>query len=100
MPRPEDKAFYNSKAWRNARKAQLAHEPFCRRCNRVLATQVDHIKPISEGGDRLAPSNLQSLCHSCHSVKTTEDMSGRTKAATGADGLPVDARHPFYGRQG
>lgn len=52
----------------------LRREPLCRRCGHE-ASQVDHIRPIRQGGARLDPENLQALCHSCHSRKTrTEDM--------------------------
>jgi 5-methylcytosine-specific restriction enzyme A len=30
------------------------------------ATQVDHIIPLIEGGDRLAPSNLRASCTHCN----------------------------------
>ena len=33
------------------------------------ATLVDHIKPLSRGGDH-ALGNLQSMCNACHSLKT------------------------------
>lgn len=28
--------------------------------------EVDHITPLSEGGERYAGSNLRTLCHDCH----------------------------------
>ena len=34
---------------------------------------VDHIKPISIGGDRLHQSNLQTLCNSCHNKKSAKE---------------------------
>ncbi len=39
------------------------------------STEVDHILPLAQGGthDR---SNLQGLCHSCHSSKTALESSG------------------------
>lgn len=61
------------------RPEQLLREPFCRECAkrglRVRATDVDHIVP-HRGVWRLFsdPSNLQSLCHSCHSRKTAAEM--------------------------
>jgi 5-methylcytosine-specific restriction protein A len=52
----------------------LAQQPFCVACQRVgrvaLATDVDHIVPLSAGGTNAA-DNLQPLCHSCHSRKTS-----------------------------
>lgn len=60
--------------WRALRLMVLRREPLCRRCGHE-ASQVDHIRPIRQGGARLDPENLQALCHSCHSRKTrTEDM--------------------------
>lgn len=102
MPRPEWQPFYNSKAWKKARRAQLDHEPLCRDCRKlgwlVPATDVDHIEQIEDGGALLDPANLQSLCHSHHSEKTTRDRLGRTHStAVGADGFPLDEAHPFNG---
>lgn len=61
------------------RPEQLLREPFCRGCAanglRVRATDVDHIAP--HRGDWslfTSPTNLQSLCHSCHSRKTAAEM--------------------------
>lgn len=61
--------------WQKKRAAQLRREPWCRSCRaegrRVRATDVDHVIPRPEGTDD--PSNLQSLCHACHSRKTAAD---------------------------
>lgn len=38
------------------------------------ATDVDHIAPISDGGDKTALENLQSLCHSHHASKTRAEQ--------------------------
>lgn len=64
--------------WELARRVYLAAHPFCEiavKCNglplhRRVATAVDHIVPISRGGARLDPANLQSACWACHSWKT------------------------------
>ena len=71
-------AWYCTKRWQILRKNVLAEEPFCRECMKqgfaVQATDVDHI--ISHKGnpelfwDR---TNLQALCHSCHSKKTAKE---------------------------
>lgn len=34
------------------------------------ALDIDHIVPISQGGSRNDPSNLQTLCPNCHRVKS------------------------------
>lgn len=74
--------LYFSRRWRELRASQLLAEPFCRECakigERTRATDVDHIKP-HKGDKRIFfdPSNLQSLCHSCHSRKTMAERTGR-----------------------
>lgn len=73
------KNFYNTAEWRFFRKRQLAERPLCEEClkagRRTKATMVDHIVPIKQGGEKFAPSNLQSLCWSCHSRKSAEEGS-------------------------
>lgn len=64
--------------WRRLRKRQLQLEPLCRRCKAdgllTPATEVDHVVPIADApGRRLDASNLQSLCHPCHSLKTAQE---------------------------
>ena len=61
--------------WQKLRRSHLKREPNCRECG-VRATEVDHILPRSQGGlDE--HSNLQSLCHSHHSVKTRRESASR-----------------------
>lgn len=73
------KNFYKTPEWLHARKQQLNQHPFCAEClkagKRTRATMVDHIVPIKQGGERFAPSNLQSLCWSCHSRKSVQEGS-------------------------
>lgn len=78
MARPADvKAFYDSRRWRNVRKRVLARDPVCVTpgCGQI-ATDVDHIRPIREGGALLDGSNLQALCHGCHTRKTVREGGG------------------------
>lgn len=50
-----NKHVYNRKRWGLTRRAQLDREPFCRECRaegvESLATDVDHIVAIQDGGD-------------------------------------------------
>jgi 5-methylcytosine-specific restriction protein A len=78
----ESKAWrwmYRTAAWKSLRSEQLLAEPWCRECarqgRRVRATDVDHIRDHKgDWGLFTDRSNLQSLCHSCHSRKTLADM--------------------------
>lgn len=87
----------NNAAWRRLRAQVLADEPLCRRCAEqgrlVPATDVDHIDSDSGNNQR---ENLQSLCHSCHSIKTNEDMYGPRIVGCDVDGWPIDPRHPWF----
>lgn len=81
--------WYTLPIWTDdLRPTQLAREPFCRECTRravreglpylmrVRATDVDHIVPHRGNWSIFADrSNLQSLCHSCHSRKTMAEMA-------------------------
>ena len=62
--------------WRTyIRPSALAREPLCRFCAEVdrvkAADQVDHIDGNSSNND---PSNLRSLCRSCHSRHTAREQ--------------------------
>lgn len=65
--------------WSKLAKMQMVKEPLCRRCldNKIIkdADLIDHKVPIVvDPTRRLDPSNLQSLCYQCHSIKTVEDL--------------------------
>lgn len=77
MPRDTRKSAsqrgYTSR-WRTKNsKAQLIEEPLCRACKAqgktVRATVADHIIPKRKGGTDIT-TNLQSLCATCHNIKT------------------------------
>lgn len=59
--------------WRRTRAAFLEVHPTCA-CGRP-ATDVDHIVPKERGGTD-DWSNLEALCHSCHSRKTATEHGG------------------------
>ena len=69
--------FYDCLRWRNLRNRILSEKPLCKHCEdkgiTEIATQVDHIIPISEGGNPTSMDNLQPLCATCHSRKTRNE---------------------------
>lgn len=69
---PTTNAKYG-KAWRKIRARFMQANPLCAECKQlgrfIPATEVHHIKPLSEGGTHDV-ENLMSLCHSCHSTIT------------------------------
>jgi len=85
--------LYFTPEWRKLRVAQLRREPWCRmhaaKGEHVGASHVDHIK--AHRGNRALffdPSNLQSLCVTCHNkVKQSHERSRFVQV--GADGWPV-----------
>lgn len=73
--------WYHGTKWRRLRLQQLAAQPLCQRCL-VFETlspghHVDHV--ISHQGNAALffnSRNLQTLCLSCHSVKTRREQAG------------------------
>lgn len=92
--------MYDSTRWRKARDRHLAENPLCALCERLDITKagdtVDHI--IEHKGDYNLfwdESNWQTLCRSCHSgIKRLQERHGYSQAV-GADGIPIDANHPW-----
>ena len=70
--RPEAKKRYGYQ-WQKLRKKFLSINPLCEICKSkgkyTTATEVHHIKPLSEGGTNEV-SNLMALCKPCHSAIT------------------------------
>lgn len=75
----ESNAFYHSREWIAKRREALTRDNgLCLHClkkKRIKrAEMVDHIIPIKvDWSKRLSLNNLQSLCNSCHNIKTAED---------------------------
>ena len=73
--------FYNSSAWRKLQRYHMAKQPYCVECMKQGIVRrgeiVDHIKEINDGGEKLADSNLQTLCRTCHNRKTALERRKR-----------------------
>ena len=77
----KNKAFYATRRWKYLRLQVLSQQPLCACCElygRVEpAIDVDHIWPISHSPSlSTSISNMQALCHSCHSRKTSMEQKG------------------------
>lgn len=90
----------SSAAWKRLRSQVLAEEPLCRWCLArglyVASTDVDH---INNDGDDNRRANLTGMCHSCHSIKTAQDMGKGTTRGHDLNGLPLDPAHPWNAAQ-
>lgn len=91
--------WYFTKAWRLRRQRQLARVPWCEPCKRQgrsrIATIANHKTP--HRGDRklFFEGPLESACKQCHDQAIQrEELEGFARDI-GADGWPVDPRHPF-----
>lgn len=82
----ETRQVHDSRLWRdNIRPIFLKQNPLCVQCeaegNVREATEVDHIKPIANGGARYDANNLQALCKHHHSKKTAQENRGVLKSS-------------------
>jgi len=81
--------LYRTKRWRMLRKRVLFEQPLCAgwpeetECHRI-ATDVDHIVPLDQGGAPYARANVQALCPTCHGRKTWKERSERARATASA----------------
>lgn len=81
----ENKA-YKTAGWIKFRKGYILHrlsigDCVCDLCRKLFPStsdvQLDHITPISMGGNMFSYSNLQMLCRSCHTRKTSKEIHKR-----------------------
>lgn len=92
--------LYRSGQWLALRRQQLTMHPFCVECLKAgkytMASEVDHIIP-HRNDERLFfdPSNLQSLCHSCHSIKTAREDGGFGRSMHVIEEARARERVPF-----
>jgi hypothetical protein len=68
----------------------------CRRCGATENLEMDHIKPIHQGGERTS-ENRQTLCYECHHLKTYYEGWIKAKPASRLLGpLVPQATGPVY----
>ena len=59
-----------------ADSSSRTRDPICRVCGDALSTEVDHVVPLSQGGDPYRLEGLQGICSPCHWVNTGEENAG------------------------
>ena len=65
-----------SKAWAAARVKALDRDGWhCVRCQKWGRLEVDHVQPLEDDGELYDLGNLQTLCRSCHILKTKGERS-------------------------
>ncbi len=91
--------WYRTAAWQSIRKRRMAADPLCVRClahgKTVPTTTINHIKP--HRGDRalfFCYGNTESVCADCHDRHIQREEVRGYSGEVGADGWPVDPRHP------
>ena len=81
---PRDK----SASYVRMRKYILAREPLCRVCKNEIATQIDHIIRLRDGGTNKI-ENLQPICKDCHDEKSRIERGGKPKVVVDNNGRPI-----------
>lgn len=94
-PSRVDGDLYKGQAWLTLRAAQLSREPLCCGCKSrgviQSASVADHIIPWRQlGREYFRKIPLQSLCISCHSIKTGLESRGIYRAFGYRDFGPDD----------
>ena len=74
---------YDDPRWRTGRAAVLKRDHFECQIKRVgckvVATEVDHIVALSDGGAELDPSNLRASCKSCNVGERNATVAARAR---------------------
>jgi 5-methylcytosine-specific restriction endonuclease McrA len=89
--------LYQTKQWKKLRKLKLSINPVCEVCRQAPADTVHHKERASNNMDRFFTiASLQSACKRCHDTVCQQEESLGYSTQLGADGFPLDKRHPFY----
>jgi hypothetical protein len=90
--------WYATRRWRKRRRWQLHMSPLCAIClTRGIttpATIADHVESHHGDWNKFLLGELQSLCELCHNSSKRRLVERGFSADIGADGWPIDPRHP------
>jgi 5-methylcytosine-specific restriction protein A len=96
--------LHNKSLWHRRARAQLRAQPLCEWCLRegraVVARIADRIMPRHNDPIEFWRGKLQSLCAHCHDSRKKFVEHRGFNNTIGADGMPIDPRHPVYRRHG
>ena len=56
----------------------------CQKCGKAALLEIDHVKPLEDGGALYDLANLQTLCVGCHQAKSRVERGGRAPDPEGA----------------
>ena len=92
--------WYSLQRWRFRAKHQLRVEPLCVLCEEkgqvTPATIADHNPPHMGDYTAFLLGPIRSLCKECHDGLQPSFKHKSYRRDIGADGYPLDPRHPFY----
>lgn len=97
----EAKRFYNSAAWLKVRELALIRDNYlCQECldNKLIAVAdvVHHMKPLRDYPKLgLVLENLESLCHSCHNNKHSDENRTRDNKKTNINVVKMDGNEEW-----
>jgi 5-methylcytosine-specific restriction protein A len=76
--------LYNTSRWKKLRKEHLKDNACCAACGSSSGLAIDHIvRPLGNEELFFNPGNLQTLCASCHRLKTAMEINERRKIRQG-----------------
>lgn len=77
----ENSKLYSTGYWKKQRIAQLSKNPLCASCllnGRVVSAEhIDHVFPHRQDDVKFKRNLFQSLCASCHTLKTQQENNGK-----------------------
>ena len=99
MPTRETDSAYQTPLWKTIRMRQLSKQPLCAGClsRNIVASakHVDHLFAWKHIGSHSFSRNIfQSLCHNCHSQKSSLEKQGIYRHYT-PDGVKDYGKHDY-----